>query len=81
MNKYIYVVDKKVQEVIPEYVEAFPDIPADQRYSKQFLDKCVVIDETIPVEPTWDYLSDVDLFKTPIIVTIDNQYNLCAIGQ
>lgn len=42
MNKYIYIYEGEVSGFVDEWDQVFPDIPIDQRYSKEYLDKCVV---------------------------------------
>ena len=47
MKHYIYIRDNIAYEIIPEINEAFPDIPIEDRYSKDFLDKCVVVEDGV----------------------------------
>ena len=50
MKHYIYIRDNIAYEIIPEINEAFPEIPIEDRYTKEFLSHCVVIgnDEELP---------------------------------
>ncbi|WP_027399093.1 hypothetical protein [Anaerovorax odorimutans] len=53
--KYCYLEKNTVQEIIPEFVEIFPNIPIQERYSKEFLDKCIEVEEDISVEVGYTY--------------------------
>lgn len=41
MKKFAYVVDGKVNIIIDEFNKDFPNVPLEERYSKDFLEKCV----------------------------------------
>lgn len=49
MNKYIYLNNLgEVREFIDEFNPIFPNIPIQDRYSKEFLDQCLIMtDEEI----------------------------------
>lgn len=51
--KYVYVTDGIVREIIPEINPAFPDIPIDERYTADFLDRCIVVSDDTEVEQNW----------------------------
>jgi len=38
-----------VTEVIPEYIPELPDVPIEERYSKDFLSKCIMFDFKVPL--------------------------------
>lgn len=38
---YAYVINNTVREIIPDFDEAFADVPIEQRYPADVLDKCV----------------------------------------
>lgn len=54
--KYIYLIDNKVHEIIPEIDPAFPDIPITDRYSADFLAHCVTADDDTTAEQGWQYI-------------------------
>ena len=46
MNKYIYLNNLNVVwEILDEFSPDFPNIPIQNRYSKEFLNQCLIIDE------------------------------------
>jgi len=56
MKKYVLLYDTdKVQEIIPEFVAAFPNITITERYSAEFIDQLIEIDESVEVEQNWLY--------------------------
>lgn len=62
---YIFVRNGQAQESIPEFDPAFPDVPIDQRYQKEFLMICVKSNTPIPTG--WYYNPDTNKFteETP----------------
>ena len=44
MNYYVALVDNVVSETIPEYVDAFPGIPASERYHSEFFSQLIVLE-------------------------------------
>lgn len=45
---YAYIIGNIVKEIIPDIDEAFPDVPVEQRYPSDVLDKCVhVADDAV----------------------------------
>ena len=47
--KYVYLVDGKAYEIIPEEDPVVPGVSIEQRYSKSFLDSCVAVADDAPV--------------------------------
>lgn len=46
MNKYIYINNLgEVREFIDEFNPIFPNIPIEERYAKDFLDNCLIMNE------------------------------------
>ena len=46
MNKYIYINNLgEVREFIDEFNSIFPNIPIEERYAKDFLDNCLIMNE------------------------------------
>lgn len=54
--KYIYLIDNKVHEIIPENDPALPGIPITDRYSADFLAHCVTTDDDTTIEQGWQYI-------------------------
>ena len=47
--KFVYILNDIVHEIIDEIDPNFPNIPIEQRYSKEFLKNCVVLeDDKVP---------------------------------
>lgn len=65
MNKYILLSNNVVLEILPEFVEDFPEIPIESRYPASLLSKCVVVDEAIEVQQNWVYDSETNTFSEP----------------
>lgn len=53
--KYIYLIDNKVHEIIPEFNPVFPDVPITERYTAEFLSHCVAVEDYVTVEQNWIY--------------------------
>lgn len=51
--KYVYATDGIVREIIPEINPAFPGIPIEERYTADFLDRCIVVSDDTEVEQNW----------------------------
>lgn len=65
--KYLYINQNRiVQEIIPEYVDMFPSVPVNQRYSKDFLDKCLEVSDDLEVEGGMEYLPVENVFAPQI---------------
>ena len=64
MKKYCLVVNNVVIEMIPEFDVIFPDIPIEERYSREFLDDCIEVNEGVEVE-VGDVYSDGSFTKQP----------------
>ena len=45
MNCYLYVSDGTLNEIVPEVNPALPGFPIEKRYTKKFLDACIVLPE------------------------------------
>lgn len=66
MNKYCNIKNNIVVAVEPEYVDIFPDIHITERFFKEFIDNCIIVDESVIVIPGMIYEDGV--FKeAPII--------------
>ena len=60
--KYVYLVENKVHEIIPEFNPVFPDIPIANRYSAEFLADCVAVDDATEVEQNYIYNPETKTF-------------------
>lgn len=68
--KYVYVDhDRKVREIIPEYVKAFPGMKADRRYSPDFLKTCLPVPDEVEVEQGMEYQPLENRFVRPVRFT------------
>lgn len=70
MNKYLVMNDNIVVEIIPEYTDIFPGVPANQRYSAEFLSRCIAVDENIQVEVGQMYNGTTGEITTPPVIEI-----------
>lgn len=68
---YAYIVNNTVQEYIPTYSEQFPGVPAEQRYSADFLSRCKLLPEDTAVRAHWTYNPDTDEFTAPKEVELE----------
>lgn len=57
--KYVYLIEGKVHEIIPEDDPVFPGIPITERYSQRFLADCVTVEDDTPVHEGMLYQDDV----------------------
>lgn len=68
--KYVYVDhDRKVREIIPEYVKAFHGMKADKRYSPDFLKQCLPVPDEVEVEQGMEYQPLENRFVRPLRFT------------
>lgn len=47
--KYIYLYNNMVAEIIPEIDPIFPEFTIEQRYSADFLKKCIKVEDNVDV--------------------------------
>ena len=57
--KYIYLLNNVVAEIIPEIDDNFPEFTVTQRYSPDFLKKCIKIDNATEVSIGMKYVNGV----------------------
>ena len=67
---YAYIINNTVRELIPDYDEAFADVPIEQRYPADVLDKCVHVADDADVRVGMIYNADTGEFKEPEVVPI-----------
>lgn len=67
---YAYVINNTVRELIPDYDEAFANVPIEQRYPADVLDKCVHVADDADVRVGMIYNADTGEFKEPEVVPI-----------
>lgn len=65
--KYVLLIQNVAHEIIPEYDTMFPGIPISQRYSKSFLQQCVIVDDSTEVAPGDIYNPETQEFTTPVV--------------
>lgn len=63
MKKNCYIKDNTVITIEPEFIDIFPNVPIQERYSKEFLDNCVAVDEDVEVQTGMIY--EDGIFKFP----------------
>lgn len=78
--KYVLIVDKKVQEIMPEYIADFPGVPAKERYAPYFLEQCFIAEDNLPVEVNWDFFQLSQTFKEPIRMLSSELFEI-KVGQ
>lgn len=73
---YIYLVNNIVYEIIPEEHPDFPGIPITERYSEDFLNKCIAVEEDVEVKQGWQYVEgsfvEPIYSNSPIIIPPDS---------
>lgn len=67
---YAYVINNTVRELIPDFDEAFADVPIEQRYPADVLDKCVHVADDAGVRVGMIYNADTGEFSAPEVVPI-----------
>ena len=67
---YAYVINNTVRELIPDFNEAFPSVPIEQRYPADMLNKCVHVADDAGVRVGMIYNADTGEFKEPEVVPI-----------
>ena len=67
---YAYVINNTVRELIPDINEAFADVPIEQRYPADVLDKCVHVADDADVRVGMIYDPDTGEFKEREVVPI-----------
>lgn len=54
--KYAYITNERiVHEVIPAFSDDFPGIPITERYAKDFLSRCLEVDDSVDVQAGMKY--------------------------
>ena len=67
---YAYVINNTVRELIPDINEAFADVPIEQRYPSDVLNKCVHVADDADVRVGMIYNADTGEFSAPEVVPI-----------
>lgn len=67
---YAYVINNTVREIIPDVDEAFADVPIEQRYPADVLDKCVHVADDADVRVGMIYDPATGKFSAPEVVPI-----------
>lgn len=67
MSNFFSHIDNRnvVDAIIPEFDSSFPNVPFNKRYSSDFVERCILVDNTIKVGSTYDKESGT--FKNPDI--------------
>ena len=70
--KYIYIdSNNTVGAIIPAKDANFPDVPIEQRYTKEFLSQCVVVEDAVEVVSGMSYDEETKKFFMPELVLIE----------
>jgi hypothetical protein len=62
--KYIYLRGNITHEIINDINPTFPDVPIEQRYSVDFLSKCITVEDSVDVPIGYIYENGV--FNPPV---------------
>ena len=62
---YIYIENKRVREILPDFDEKFPNIPIKKRFSNDFLEKCVHAEDNSDVRIGMVYYPEDGSFGYP----------------
>lgn len=66
--KYIYLHDgKSAHEIQPDNNPDFPDVPINERFSREYLSRCIVVDDDAEVQLGWIYEKETGTFNEPDI--------------
>lgn len=66
MNRYIQIRNNIVCEIIPDEISAFPNVPAKDRYTADFLASCILVtDDAAVVEQNYYYDPEKGTFTNP----------------
>lgn len=57
--------NNKVREIIPDFDATFPGIPIEQRFSKEFIDNLIHVDDNTIVKQHWIFDNDSKTFIEP----------------
>lgn len=64
--KYVYINDDfSTGSIVPGEDPVFPGVPVECRFSKEFLKKCVAVDDETEVKPGAKYDPDSKTFYVP----------------
>lgn len=73
--RYAYIIDNRVNQIIEEYDEDFPNIPINERYSPEIIKNLVEIPKDIEVVEGMDYIAESGEFKEHIEVVEEVEEN------
>lgn len=62
---YIRIFENIVQELIPDFVDGFPDVPVQERYAPDFLSTCIHVPDETPVKQGDKYDERTRTFHAP----------------
>lgn len=73
MKRYAYIAEGRVRELLYEFTEDFPDTPIRERYTKEFLKNCAIVeDESVNVKEGMNYNSETGEFTEHIDKPVEN---------
>ena len=62
---YVFMINNRVTQIIPEFDPIFPDIPISKRYSEDFCKKLIQVDDSEDVKLGMYYDKDENKFYFP----------------
>lgn len=62
---YILLDNNRVKEIIPDINPVFPNVPIQERYPAQFVDKLVYASDSLIIEQGYIYNSELGVFLAP----------------
>lgn len=69
---YVYIIDNKVRELIPDIDPSFPHIDISERYPSDMLEKCIHLKDDSDIEPGMVYNPETaDFYKPNAPITRD----------
>lgn len=69
---YVYIIDNKVRELIPDIDPSFPNIDISERYPSDMLEKCIHLKDDSDIEPGMIYDPETaDFYKPDTPITRD----------
>ena len=72
---YVFMINNRVTQIIPEFDPIFPDIPISKRYSEDFCKKLIQVDDSEDVKLGMYYDKDENKFYFPKVEYIPSESN------
>ena len=69
--KYVRLEGNIVEEIIPEYIDIFPNLPIEKRYPASFVNKLIKVEDDALVKPGMIYNRSTNEFTEQIVQAIN----------